>query len=178
MDTFGYLILGVIGFIALKAFGGGGSSVPMAAANVGVGLKPNTPIDPTTGAKVINTQPAGFVGPIQPQSRIPATDIGGGKQWCPFPFTLYKDLADGKFYCYNETQPVSTATIDPSSGLIAPPSPNLYAGLSPDVIASQPALEPTNMIPAPDTLQPPDYVQAGDAAPPDVQIVPTGWQLV
>jgi hypothetical protein len=161
MTNIGYILLAVLGYVALKAFGSKGPTVPFSAGS------PFSTIDPNTGAKIINTKPANFVGPIPDQSRIPATDIGNGKMWCPYPFTLYKDLADGKFYCYNDA-PAQQTSQTASQGYLLPPTIPPAAGdpslVLPDVIAQNPAIEPTVSYTVPDTLQAPDYIQPTDTA--------------
>jgi len=139
MDTMGYILLGVIAFIAAKAFGG--KAVPSFPGK-------NNPIDPATGAKIINTSGlmsqftatpglAGISGsgPVQPgtnqvAARIPATDIGNGKMYCPYPFTLYKDQADGRFYCYNENAPIDTTSASGPSSLVFGEAPPLDFNLT------------------------------------------------
>lgn len=110
MTGIGYALLGLLGFLALKMFGKSGSSVPNKPGSAA------SPIDPATGAKIIDT--SSFMGPQNPQARIPATDVGG-RHWCPYPFTLYKDQADGKFYCYNEQAPIATTPENDPSQIVA-----------------------------------------------------------
>lgn len=107
MTSIGYILLAVIGYLGLKAFGGSAKTIPSFPGNAA------SPIDPATGAKIINT--TGLMPAVN--QRIPATDIGAGKKWCPYPFKLYKDLADGKFYCYNENAPIATSSTSPDQTL-------------------------------------------------------------
>jgi hypothetical protein len=143
MTGLGYALLALLGYLGLKAFSAGGPKVPFTAGVAG------TPIDPATGAKIINTAQS-IMGPVQPQSRIPATDVGAGKMWCPYPFTLYKDLADGKFYCYNESAPQPTTTVNAIGQ-----TPFVVPGTSTTVIGTTPAPEPVTMYSAPGVLTAP-----------------------
>lgn len=140
-------------FLALKAFGGGSSAASAVPKTPGA----PGPIDPTTGAKLINT--GAFMGPVDPQSRIPATDIGNGKQWCPYPFTLYKDQKDGKFYCYNEKGMIATADA-PDTGVIvgaSQPANSWFDSLpSATVTADAPVIAQSEYRSAPGLIQPID----------------------
>lgn len=113
MTGIGYILLAVIGYVALKAFGGTAKGVPSFPGNAA------SPIDPKTGAKIINT--SGLMPGVN--SRIAATDIGSGKMWCPYPFKLYKDLADGKFYCYNENVPIDTSSATADATFVSADAP-------------------------------------------------------
>jgi hypothetical protein len=155
MGEMGYILLAVIGYLGLKAFGGTAGAAAQAPSSPGKA----GPIDPATGAKLINT--GNFMGPVDPQSRIPATDIGNGKQWCPYPFTLYKDQKDGKYYCYNEKAAIGTASA-PDTGRIVDTStpqtlPTLF-GLMPSggVTTDAPVIAQSEYQSTPGLIQPID----------------------
>ena len=187
MGTAGYALLAIIGFIAIKAFGAKSASVvPQGPASIS---SAPAQVDPATGAKIINTQPAGFVGPVQTAPRTPATDLGNGTMWCPYPLTLYKDLADGKFYCYNDKAPIDTTPTSDTSVLIdtsgynpnnpQPGQPGFvgpvqepyvapvdYSGFLPSTPPAETGIGPTEYASS-------DYVQE-PAGPNDPATIPTG----
>lgn len=187
MEPIGFILLGIVGFFALKAFGNAPS-----AANGVLGL------DPNTGAKLFNSRNFSTITQTIAQApRIPATPLPSGQQYCPYPFKLYKDQADGKFYCYNETQ-LPTSIVASSSTLTqgsAQPEAgmDIFAGGSTgrDALSASmpeagmdifgngstgsPTYATTNMA-TPDTLTPPsDYIQAGSLQ--DVPVIPDGGQF-
>jgi hypothetical protein len=137
MSTIGYILLGLVGYLGLKMFSGTSSRNPVSGG-----------IDPATGAKLINT--ANFMGPTP--SRLPAVNVAPGKYYCPFPMKLYKDIADGNFYCYNETElPTQSATVDQTLTLA-----NQYDVIN--VVDAPPAVIDTTLYTTNATIQ--DYVQA------------------
>lgn len=172
MTSMGYILLVVIGYLGLKAFGGSPKSIPSFPGNAA------SPIDPKTGAKIINTR--GLMANVN--SRIPATDIGAGKMWCPYPFKLYKDLADGKFYCYNENAPIATSSATADATFVSADAPaqidtssyvnamTLTSPIDPNDPAYQAMLQGNVLQLAPQPTSTQGQVQAGSGL--DVQPLP------
>jgi hypothetical protein len=169
MDVIGYLILFGVGYFALKAFGGKPAVFP---GN-----------DPATGVPLINSAAIpsfrpGVVGPQPAPSRIPATWTSpNNSYYCPLGTVLYKDVADGKFYCYDPTELANVASTTPILG----PTP-AQLGENPPYGALQPTmaqLTGSDVVPllADAPLAFPDVVQGDPNAPVsglDPSVIPYG----
>jgi hypothetical protein len=169
MGSLGYILLAVIGLIAAKAISASTSS----AVSSGVhGL------DPKTGAKLFDsTNFNSLTQTIVQAPRVPATDLGNGQFWCPYPFKLYKDSHTGAMWCYNESQIPTQATALPNT--LQPPEniigslPSQVLDLPAATVTAQIPVEPVGYTAYPGTLTIPDFVQAGDGTTiaPDVRAV-------
>lgn len=156
MDIIGYLILFGVGYFALKAFAGKPAIFP--------GNDPATGVPLINSAAIPSIRP-GVVGPQPAPSRLPATWTSpNNSYYCPLGTVLYKDVADGKFYCYDPAELANLA------GLQGAPQPTAtQLGYNP-VIPFHGALQPTiGQLTAPVLTDEPILADAPLAVPDVVQ---------